>query len=83
MTLPDALSMRQDLAVREVVGKSKEEQDEVDVWYGETLGNPRVPIQADKLEIIQFASPPGAAADANVKVPLPHPNGVGAIVYGS
>jgi hypothetical protein len=32
MKLPDALSMRQDLAVREVVGKYKEEQNEVDVW---------------------------------------------------
>ncbi len=41
MKLPDALSLRQALAVREVVESSDEE---VNVWYGEGQGNPRVPI---------------------------------------
>jgi hypothetical protein len=37
--LPDNLSMRQALAVREVVAGAEEE---LDVWYGEGPGNPRV-----------------------------------------
>ena len=64
MKLPDALSMRQALAVREVVAASEEE---VDVWYGEGPDNPRVPIQGDEL-VSEFADP--GAAGANVKVPL-------------
>ncbi|KAI2508445.1 hypothetical protein MHU86_5972 [Fragilaria crotonensis] len=43
---PDALSLRQALAVREVVAAAEEE---LDVWYGEGPGNPRVPTQGDEL----------------------------------
>ena len=39
MKLLDALSLRQALAVREVVAASDEE---VEVWYGEGTGDPRV-----------------------------------------
>lgn len=64
MKLPNALSMRQDLAVREVVVASKEE---VDVCYGKGPGNPHVPIQGDELVMV-FAGP--GTAGVNVKVPL-------------
>lgn len=46
MKLPDALSMRQALAVREVRVASVEEWI---AWYGEGADNPRVPIQGDEL----------------------------------
>ena len=54
--------MRQALAVREVVAAAEEE---LDVWYGEGPGNPRVPIQGDEL-VLEFEG--GLAT--NVKVPL-------------
>ena len=64
MKLPDSLSLRQALAVREVVAASEEE---IDVWYGKGPGNPRVPIQGDKL-VTEFAGL--GVAGVNVKVPL-------------
>ena len=65
MKLPDALSMRQALAISEVMAASEEE---VDVWYaGEGLENSRVPIQGDEL-VTELAGP--GAAGTNVKVPL-------------
>jgi hypothetical protein len=63
MKLPDALSLCQALAVREVVAASDEE---VDVWYGEGPGNPRMPIQGDEL-VGEFEG--GLGANVN-KVPL-------------
>ena len=62
MKLPDTLSMRQALAVREVVAASDEE---VDVWYGGVPGDPCVPILGDEL----VAKLEGGLA-TNVKVPL-------------
>ena len=62
MKPPDALSMRQVLAVKEVVAASDEE---VDVWYGGVPGDPRVPILGDEL----VAELEGGLA-TNVKVPL-------------
>ena len=62
MKLPDALSLRQALAVREVVAAAEEE---LDVWYGEGPGNPRVPTQGDEL----VSESEGGLA-TNVKVPL-------------
>jgi hypothetical protein len=44
--LPDNLSMRQALAVRQVVAGAEEE---LNVWYVKGHGNPRVPIQGDEL----------------------------------
>ena len=47
MKLPDNLSsMRQAIAVRELVAAAEEE---LDVWYGKGPGNPQVPIQGDEL----------------------------------
>ena len=46
MKLPDALSLRQALAARDVRVASRER---LIAWYGEGLGNPRVPIQGDEL----------------------------------
>jgi hypothetical protein len=46
MKLPDNLSLRQALAVREVVAGAEEE---LDVWYGKGPENPRVPIHGDEL----------------------------------
>jgi hypothetical protein len=54
--------MRQAHAVREVVAGAEEE---LDVWYGEGPGNPRVPIQGDEL----VTESEGRLA-TNVKVPL-------------
>ena len=62
MKLPDNLSLRQALAVREVVAGAEEE---LDVWYGEGPANPRVPIQGDEL----VTESDGGLA-TNVKVPL-------------
>jgi hypothetical protein len=62
MKLPDNLSLRQALAVREVVAGAEEE---LDVWYGEGPGNPRLPIQGDEL----VTESEGGLA-TNVKVPL-------------
>jgi hypothetical protein len=62
MKLPDNLSLRQALAVREVVAGAEEE---LDVWYGEGPGKPRVRIQGDELVM---ESEGGLAM--NVKVPL-------------
>ena len=59
MKLPDALSMRQALAVREVVAASEEE---VDVWYGEGPNNPRVPIQGNEL-VTEVGGPDGAGVN--------------------
>ena len=60
MKLPDSLSMRQALAVREIVAAPEEE-------VGEGPGNPRVPIQGDEL-VAEVAGPEGAGV--NVHVPL-------------
>ena len=46
MKLPDALSIRQALAVREVQVASVEEWI---AWFGEGPDNHRVPIQGDEL----------------------------------
>jgi hypothetical protein len=54
--------MRQALAVREVVAAAGEE---LDLWYSEGPGNPRVPIQGDEL----VSESEGGLA-TNVKVPL-------------
>jgi hypothetical protein len=62
MKLPDNLSMRQTLAVREEVAGAEEE---LNVWYGEGPGNPRVPIQGDKL-----VTESKGGLVTNVKVPL-------------
>ncbi len=62
MKLPDNLSLRQALAVREVVAGAEEA---LDVWYGEGPGNPRVPIQGHEL----VTECKGGLA-TNVKVPL-------------
>jgi hypothetical protein len=62
MKLLDNLSLRQALAVREVVAGAEEE---LNVWYGEGPGNPRVPIQVDEL----VTESEGGLA-TNVKVPL-------------
>jgi hypothetical protein len=62
MKLPDTLSMRQALAVRDVVAA---EEEALDVWYGERPGNPRGPIQGDEL----VTESKGGLA-TNVKVPL-------------
>ncbi len=76
MKLPDNLSLRQALAVREVVAGAEEE---LDVWYGEGPENPRVPIQGDEL----VTESDGRLA-TNVKVPLLsiHPDGVDAVFHG-
>ena len=62
MKLPDAISLRQALAVREVVAAA---DDELDAWYGEGPGNPRVPTQGDEL-VTELEGGFGV----NVKVPL-------------
>ncbi len=62
MKFPEALLLRQALAVREVVAASDKE---VNVWYGKGPGDPRMPIQGDKL----VAELEGGLA-TNVKVPL-------------
>ncbi len=62
MKLPDNLSMRQALAVREVVAGAEEE---LDMWYSEGPGNPRVAIQGDELVMES-----GGGLATNVKVPL-------------
>ena len=62
MKLPDNLSMRQALAVRDVVAGAEEE---LNVWYGLGPGNPRVPIQGYEL----VTESEGGLA-TNVKVPL-------------
>ncbi len=63
MKLPDNLSsMRQALAVRELVAAAEEE---LDVWYGKGSGNPQVPIQGDEL----VTESEGGLA-TNMKVPL-------------
>ena len=79
MKLSDALSMRQALAISEVMTASEEE---VDVWYGgEGLVNPPVPIQGDLL-VPEFAGP--GAAGTSVKCPASavRSDGVGAVFYG-
>ena len=62
MKLPDAISLRQALAVREVVAAA---EDELDAWYGEGPGNPRVPTQGDEL-VTELEGGLGL----NVRVPL-------------
>ena len=62
MKLPDAISLRQALAVREVVAAAEEE---LDAWYGEGPGNPRVPTQGDEL-VTELEGGFGV----NVRVPL-------------
>ncbi len=62
MKLPDALSLRLALAVREVVATSNEE---IKMWYSEGPGNPQKPIQGDEL-ITEFEGGLGI----NVKIPL-------------
>ena len=62
MKLPDALSMRKALAVREMVAATEEEHH---VWHGKGLGNPRVLTQGDEL----VSEAKGGLA-TNVKVPL-------------
>jgi hypothetical protein len=62
LKLPDKLSMRQALAVRELVAAAEEE---LNVWYDEGPGNPRLPIQGD----VMVTESEGWLA-TNVKVPL-------------
>ena len=62
MERPDFLSLRQALAVREVVAAAEEE---LIVWYGEGPGNLRVPTQGNEL----VTETEGGLA-TNVKVPL-------------
>ena len=62
MKLPDSISLRQALAVREVVAAA---EDELDAWYGEGPGNPRVPTQGDEL-VTELEGGLGV----NVRVPL-------------
>ena len=62
MKLPDSISLRQALAVREVVAAA---DDELDAWYGEGPGNPRVPTQGDEL-VTELEGGLGV----NVRVPL-------------
>ena len=62
MKLPDSISLRQALAVREVVAAA---EDELDAWYGEGPGNPRVPTQGDEL-VTELEGGFGV----NVRVPL-------------
>jgi hypothetical protein len=62
MNLPVTLSMRQALAVKEVMAAAEEE---FDVWYGKGPGNAQVPIQGDEL----VTESKGGLA-TNVKVPL-------------
>ncbi len=76
MKLQDNLSMRQALAVREVVAGAEEE---LNVWYGEGPGNPRVPIQGDELVT---ESEGGLATHVKVPPPSIHPDGVDTVFHG-
>ena len=78
MKLPESMSLRQALAVREVVAASLEE---IDVWYGEGPMNPRVPTQGDEL-VAEFA---GREEGENVRPPPAPPvcaHGVGSVFHG-